>query len=312
MLTLVVGIPDLFREYSVPKIARMLIITAAFIVANAVRIAQFVTAVDIARLPTPFLFFKCVNPAYCRCFGWSQRLSAMIAHHRTAQLFWSNEILLGLSAGQEELWSEEAGSGRRLAMAMSTALHTDHEGEAVLHFTFNNRIIYEMSFVVVPARLVGVVGDLVLLVSRVQGQKGEIVAIKSATEAMLGVAPPLLLMAAAEGVAASLGVVRIAAVCAEQQICWARSHGASSFVAAYDGFWQKLDGVPLAHGNFLFTAPLARKDLADISPAHRRRARKRRAIRHAVRKKIETAMGGAQVGSPDLNLAASRMRWRKA
>jgi uncharacterized protein VirK/YbjX len=150
----------------------------------------------------------------------------------------------------------------------------DLEGELMLAFWLGDDWIYTASLTLAHGALAQDSGP-VLLITGLQGAAGKLALIRQATRACADIAPPYLLLAAAKGLACSLGVERILAVGNERQL--AKAAGKAAF--DYDRFWASLGGVPTGDGFHRIAAALPDKPatgaLQSLSREGRRRLLKR-------------------------------------
>jgi uncharacterized protein VirK/YbjX len=167
----------------------------------------------------------------------------------------------------------------------------DLEGELMLAFWLGDDWIYTASLTLAHSALADG-GGSVLLITGLQGAAGKLALIRQATRACVDIAPPYLLLAAARGLAGSLGVERILAVGNARQL--AKAAGKAAF--DYDRFWASLGGVPTGDGFHRIPAALPDKPAAGalqhLSREGRRRLLKRdiaEAAAHCLRRGMRPA-----------------------
>ena len=254
---------------------------AFFRVVNALSAAKLSSLVRTA----PIILLKFSWPVYSNCMSAEGRAIALSHHYGILQRRLSRTLLEKIIAGRATLWEAAAGTSA-LSISLSVAQATYGEGEMNLHFQVDSSDVYVLSFVIVPARLLGLEADSAIYVTRLQGTKGHADSIRLATKGVGDVSPALTLMAAAEGVALALGVEHILGISAKEQICSAADPPTGDFISAYDEFWRSIEGRKLTAGSFYFPVPLPEKALALIKQNHRPRVKARRAFRRAVSDRV--------------------------
>jgi uncharacterized protein VirK/YbjX len=182
------------------------------------------------------------------------------------------------------LWSKII-NDNRYAISLSFNSKSYREGDLSLIFSKNNISLYEISFTVVPGTLIGCAADRVLLVGRVQGEKDQIEEIRSATRACGDIAPPHLLMVAAQSIAGTLVIGAIGGVSKEQQL----SASNDVFVFDYDAFWKTFIVKKETAGIYEILVPFLEKPLEQISLYHRRRARRKRQYKKQIGASVAAA-----------------------
>lgn len=155
------------------------------------------------------------------------------------------------------------------------------EGDLSLVMTFNRAKIYELSFTIVPGEFLNV-SVPIIFVSRVQGRSKRFETIKAATKMCCDVSPPYALVAAAEGIAAALGVGCIASVSNINQAC-ARK------VFDYGSFWETLSFEKAGHNCYASALPISSRPLDQCSPQHRRRTKKKRTYKADLARVVRNA-----------------------
>ena len=159
---------------------------------------------------------------------------------------------------------------------ISLAVSDHHqEGDLSLLFLVENVEVFVISFSIVKGELVGCPGREVLLIARVQGVKHQREAIRQGTKSCHDIAPSLMLMAALQGVAQTLGIDTVAGVGNLEQLIRA-GKGRKEFGFDYNDYWEKLLAVPSGSGFYVMPVPLLQKPLMDIVISHRRRTRRKR------------------------------------
>ncbi len=154
-----------------------------------------------------------------------------------------------------------------------------YEGDLSVLFRANGATIYEVSFTIVPGRLIGATTAPAVLVARVQGCKEQFTAIKRATKLCCDISPPYLLLAAVQGLATALNIDNIAGLSGKDQLTLDLDT-ASRF--DYDKFWTDFQAVPTLLNFFMFRAAYPGKPIEQINASHRRRARRKRQFKKQI------------------------------
>jgi uncharacterized protein VirK/YbjX len=187
------------------------------------------------------------------------------------------------------LWSEIIDEN---CYAVSVSFNSDFHSEGDISLTFdkNGIPLYEISFSIVPASLIGgPAGQGMLLVGRVQGRKGQTEAIRIGARACHDIAPPHLLLAAAQSVAGFLALGVIGGVSNEEQLAKTADDKTSECYFNYNAFWETY--LVRQKGASIYTIPIPfpERPTDQVSAAHRRRAKRKRRIK----KQIADAVGAA-------------------
>jgi uncharacterized protein VirK/YbjX len=222
----------------------------------------------------PRLLFKYLHRTYLACGLDSACRLAILTHHYASLsgLFRPGFLRTQLAQGLV-LWRRPLDP----AAACITLVFSAHdlEGELMLAFWLGGDWIYTASLTLAHGGATAAGGAPALLVTGLQGAAGRLVLIRQATRACADIAPPYLLLAAARGIAAALGIERILAVGNGRQL--AKAAGRALF--DYDRFWTTLGGVATSDGFYLVPAalpePPAGAQLQSLSREGRRRLLKR-------------------------------------
>ena len=221
--------------------------------------------------------------------GAVQRREVFTFHHRFMLERFEDQLTRAISSESGYvLWRHDhEGSHYEIRLKIDQSLHG--EGDLVLGFYDSaGARLYDLSFSFSPGHVTGCDSHPTLLVARIQGGRDLFDAIRAATKACGDILPSLLLLSAAEGVAAALSIARLGGVSSEHQLSsrW-RPEGAHRF--DYDGFWHEFLGERQGEW-FWAPTPLHRKPIAEVAPTHRRRARRKRQFRDALATEVSRAL----------------------
>lgn len=233
----------------------------------------------------PIIFMKFTWPVYARGFSTSERADLLSNHYRFLSQRLSSPFLSDLIEGGAVLWKEVVGA-TTLEIRMMVAFPTYGEGEMNLYFNVNLEAVYILSFVVVPKHLPGSKVRNSLFVTRLQGTKGRAEEIRLASKSVGDVSPPLVLIAALQGIALGLDLSAVHGINAHAQVSGEGRPLPPDLISAYDEFWESIEGVRLPSGLYTFPIPLPEKALKRIKQNHRPRVRSRRAFRARVTEQV--------------------------
>ena len=192
----------------------------------------------------PRLAFKHVIPNYlARGFTVNERASCVLHHYR--RMLALPESVLHQILQRHVALHEIAEGGNCFAFTLGLPeAPFDKEGELSLNMQVDGKIVFNLSFTIVPGWVVKSEAPEALLISRLQGIPGCNSQIRLARRALNDYSPRTLLLAALQGVADALRIGEIAAVCATNQRCYSEGC-ATSFKNGYDGFFTKAGMVRL-------------------------------------------------------------------
>ena len=179
------------------------------------------------------------------------------------------------------LWREIIGDNG-YSIYLSSNLEWPTEGDLKLTLSQNNTPIYELCFTKVPGRLIDFSAEQVLLIANVQGALGKLEQIRQAMKACNHVAPPFVLMAAAELIAGVLSIDVIGGVSNGEHLARTEK-GPPEFFFDYDSFWALFAARREVVGIYEIAVPLPVRPLAQIKSNQRRRAAQKHEFRERVR-----------------------------
>jgi uncharacterized protein VirK/YbjX len=159
------------------------------------------------------------------------------------------------------------------------------EGESLLQLRVNRELIYQLGFTIVPGWVMHSDRRDIFFVQRLQGVKGCFDEISKATKAFGDIAPPALLVAVLQGLAAAWGIHEMACISAKSQFTSTYNHGEESSALlkqAYDDFFLQLGATRVCNDFFSLPLPLEEKPLDLIGNGHKARTRKKRALRQEI------------------------------
>ena len=232
---------------------------------------------------SPELPFKYLIPDYLvRGLTVTERASLFLHHYRRIHSALSEDVLCEILQ-REVILYEIAKNGNQISVTLSSSRYPfEKEGELSLNLQVDGKEILNLCFTIVPGWVLKSEAPEVLLISRLQGNRGCNSQIKLARKAFNDYSARSLLLAALQGIADALGVGEIAAVCATNQRCYSEGR-AVLFKNGYDEFFTRAGMVRTSVGFFSSPIPIEAKPLSLFKGHARARARKRRANRQQIR-----------------------------
>jgi uncharacterized protein len=236
---------------------------------------------DLAR-SEPRFPFKYLNQNYiARGLTVNQRAWCFLHHYKSLNSEFFPEILrrslqtdVTLVEVREDgvLHSVSLGLSRREEIGQAT------EGELALKLKVDGTIIFVLAFTIVPGWVVESKAREVILISRLQGNKGCYPQICLATRALHDVAPAALLVAALQGIAEACDIREMAGVSAANQTNYSEDLS-SLFQKNYDLFFAELGAIRTAANFFSSPLPTKEKPIALVKRGHKIRTKEKRAFK---------------------------------
>jgi uncharacterized protein VirK/YbjX len=219
-------------------------------------------------------------------FGKKERREALQEHYRYLTDALGESFFLQIVQGNHTLWRRHIDQdGFSVTLSFPPSAEHD-EGDLLLDFQSSGVPLYRLSFSVAPGHLVGSADAQVALIARVQGVQGQFAAIRHATKACSDIAPPHILMAAVQGIAAALDIKCMAGVRNSQRICAGLQSGPGHYFD-YDAFWKTISASE-GQNFFLMPVPVVERPLEQIDVVHRRRTRLKRQFKCDIREAIRS------------------------
>jgi uncharacterized protein VirK/YbjX len=203
------------------------------------------------------------------------------------------------------------------------------EGDLTLSFETKRGTIYELSFTIVPGYLIGCSEPQVLLIGRVQGTKNGFDEIRRATKSCEklarrgsgsavdtpqrpylsheessgspNVAPPYLLVTAAQAIAFELDVRLVAGVNGSKQLS-----SMENYRFDYDSFWKSCSAKNNELNFYLFPTSFFERPFEQVSSDHRNRKRLRRQFKSTIHQSVRAAFAEKCL-TPDSTMAGDRL-----
>jgi len=232
----------------------------------------------------PLMMFKYLSDYLKTGFSRHERASILVRHYTVLRNRAPEEFFHAIVGEGLELWRKSFGENT-YSIFLTFPRETDSEGDLALIFRAGATGIYTLSFTIGPGSIAGLDATNVMYVARVQGKGKALDRIRTATKDCLDIAPPALLLSAAEGIALDLKLERIIGISGHAQISAERA-APRSLLTAYDEFWIALGGRRLDRDMYQLTVPLTEKPLQSIKRSHRSRVRRKRAFKKLVSEQV--------------------------
>jgi uncharacterized protein VirK/YbjX len=219
-------------------------------------------------------------------FAIPERLQVAINHYQGMARHFLPDFLRTARRTGYGLW-RHTHEDTRFEIALRYPYAYNHDGDLCLSLDVNGANVCIVTFSIAPGALVGVPEPQVMLVSGIQGIAGKIAEIRLATEVCNNVAPALMLLFAAQTLAAEIGIKTLVGM-GQGRVRGAQGDAATGAAFDYDAFWMPLLGVEEQSDFYRIALPFTDKPIESIAAKHRSRARKRRELRNIIRHDIET------------------------
>ena len=230
---------------------------------------------EIAR-DTPGFAFRYITPDYlARGFTITERVSCFVHHYRRLHSTFSEPVLREILIKGIAIHKISKGENSFTIMIGTPDALSLLEGELSLDLLVNGKIVFSLSFTVVPGWVVRSDVAETLLVTRLQGVLGRTEEIKLACRAVYYYSPRGVLLAALEGIAEVLAIDHLEAICAKMQKAYTEDR-AEIFHTNYDDFFEKAGMNKTPAGFYSSPIPIQGRPLESFKGSVKWRAKKRR------------------------------------
>jgi uncharacterized protein VirK/YbjX len=190
----------------------------------------------------------------------------------------SREVL----SGRAYLW-EAVLSGNILGIELRRSTSTSIEGELVLNFTFNRRIIFMLTFTVVPGAYFGESARPLIFIGGMQGRPACREDIRAASKLNKEIDPATMLLMALKTIGIAWNIETIAAISARYQISANALERSTERSAVYDRFWIESGGTPYRDRVYKLRTHFQRGAQDPTLGTHKSRTRRKRMAKEALR-----------------------------
>ena len=239
-----------------------------------------------------------------RSFSKKSRREILGFHHRYLTARLQTSFYERILSHRALLW-QKFEDQHAYAITLSFNAQWHYEGDLSLTFEKNGSPLYEISFTIVPGKLIGCNASEVLLVARVQGAKEQAEAIRTATRACHDIAPPHLLLAALQEIAGALDIGAIGGVSNDDQLAKSLTAERECYFD-YDAFWETFLVREKGARSYEIDVPFPQKPLRQITTVHRRRTRLKRAFKDRIAADVERSFADQFLKLPSLWQGRSR------
>jgi uncharacterized protein VirK/YbjX len=201
-------------------------------------------------------------------FNVEQKLEIINHHYIVIKTLIDEPILTELFKEGIKCWNLLR-QGNNFCVELCPATNDLREGCMRLGFRFNKIDIFNITFTVVPGRLVGVCESSVICISRVQYTRNQSPNITKATKLLGYITPMAISLHALEGMAKGFNIRAIVGISTRQHINFVSSKNNKSFDKNYDSLWKRMQGNEMKNGNFYLSCPFQKKSLEFIKYKYR-------------------------------------------
>ncbi len=263
---------ELFRIFSQPPFRSLVLLDPVF---------------SFRHLSRDFLF---------RGLGPNERTACVLHHYRFLLSRMSDRLLRELGNPGFPVM-EQRSDGRNFSVTLGRPGKKDiWEGETLLQLLVDSVPVYCLQFTIIPGWVLQSEQRDVIFLQRIQGSKGCFEQVNAATKAFNDIAPPLLLLAVLQGIAAAWGIRAMACISARSQISSQRCDDERSltlFRQAYDDLFLQLGATRVSADFCWLPLPLQEKPIELIGNGHKSRTRRKRAFRREIAQRVCETIGEA-------------------
>ena len=232
------------------------------------------------RKRNPYFLYRYLGTYISHGFSLSTKYTILRYHYEFLELRAGASFFTTLYTAPV-LWSR-AVDHDILTISLSYSQH-GYEEEFCLKLSLNSTVLQVVGFVIAPGPAVGAPNSPTLLFSHVQGKK-DAGLLKYVTRILGHVTPAIVLVNAAYGLAAALGIRLAAGVSNEHQV-------SGPVYFDYSAFWRALGGQEIAGGLFHLPIPAPEKPITQIPSNRRSQTLRQRHFKQCVRKAAEKEIG---------------------
>ncbi len=208
------------------------------------------------------------------------RVRCYVHHHQRLLNALDHAFVRGTVVGRQTIWSLVV-DGHRLCIDLGLSIDFDKEGEHSLQLRCDDKLVYLLSFTIVPGRVVGCPSRDAALICRLQGSRGCLQLISVTAKLLDNMPAPIVLVSALCGICRALGIPALACVSAENQSSYRAEYDAV-FRKAYDGLMNSLGIQRNERGYFVSRLPLPHRPMSEVKQGHKIRTRRKRNNRQEI------------------------------
>lgn len=226
-----------------------------------------------------------------------QRIKCMLMHYAFEESTFKPSYKQAIyDVGFLPLWSRQV-DGVNFTLRLSNEWREHSEGEMTIVLHANDIRLHCISFNWISGKLVGLGSSIIPFIGRNQGHcADEEEGLVLFERAFPHNSPSFFCFAGMRGIASAISATHVVAVSATMQIV-ARGSKGQHFGNTYDGFWQRLGGVPLSCGAFAIPVEASSKALSEVPAKHRKRTATRRAHWEEIRSATHEALRSIMIST---------------
>lgn len=245
-----------------------------------IRFMSYPVFAEFLRLNLRFSLKFAAENYLARGLTVSQRKTCFLHHYDRLKQALPDAMLRGILHDRISIF-ETTEDGCRYRITVHLSRPWDKEGELSLTFDADGTDLYVISFSIVPGQILKFAVPSVLLVTRVQGMRGEFRGIQQATKSLHDVAPAAVLMAALQGFGEAIGVDEIAGISAFRQSAYNELYK-DIFLRSYDEFFLEMGLVKADEDLYRSAIPLPEKPMQEVKRGHKLRTKDKRTFKREI------------------------------
>jgi uncharacterized protein VirK/YbjX len=229
---------------------------------------------------------KWLNLKYVRIYAMrfmstNDKYSCMAFHYNFVSGRLSSEVSKELLSGRTHFWDTTV-SGNALCIDLRRSTLTAIEGELVLNFVYNGRIIFMLTFSVVPGTCFGESAWPVIYVGGLQGRPSCREDIRAASKLNREIDPATMLLMALKSIGIAWNIETIVAVAATYQVSANAVESTIDSSVIYDQFWVKSGGTAFHDRAYKIRTRSQRGAHDPVFGSHKSRTRRKRMAKDAL------------------------------
>lgn len=204
-------------------------------------------------------------------FNVEQKLEIIIHQYTVLKNIFRTEAVIKLFNGGIVCWSDRINNSQFYVKLYPATTHL-REGCLGLNFCVNDVDIFNLSFTIVPGRLMDIDDPSVIIISRNQYTLNQFENISSVTKTLGDSTPLSIVLYVLEGISRGVGIHSIIGLSSSLHIKFKDAEDSKLFSKNYDALWNRMESVKMRNGNYFMTCPFRRKSVNEIKQKHRSRA----------------------------------------
>ena len=230
----------------------------------------------------PLLTIKYLGDYVALGLPLATRRSIFVAHFQFLQRTFNQEFLAALDGVHSTVWRKSIGHAI-VEVALSLNFVIEHEGDMLLFFSIDGKVVYRLVFVFASGRDFGLPDETLIVVSGVQGV-ADFDLVKCATKVCCDIQPAHILMAALGAIAEVTKVSTVIGLHQSRQLFGVRAR------FCYDRFFEIYGTEIPGQGASLIRVPYPEKPMSEIKAGHRRRTLRRRQFKAETRHQVASVI----------------------